>query len=38
MPDNLRDWSQVRVDAIKALIAAATDFGHDDIVPGPPSP
>ena len=29
-----RDWDAVRAAAILALIEAATDFGHDDIIAG----
>jgi hypothetical protein len=33
--DDPRDWQQVRAEAIKAVLAAATDFGHDLLVAGP---
>lgn len=30
----VRDWDEVRATAIRALIGAATDFRHDDIIIG----
>jgi len=29
-----RTWDELRADAVKAVMAAAADFGHDDIVSG----